>query len=141
MVAYLCAVNNPNDDLRLSRIINNPPRGIGATTIDRAQDLALQTGRSLWEIVKRAREFPELQKAAPKLGQFTEMMEDLRRLSPVSYTHLDVYKRQAQSQRQPASCRLSFTQENGSGSITRRRRQTFHGASGSEWRNLTYASF
>ena len=81
MVAYLCAVNNPNDDLRLSRIINNPPGGIGATTIDRAQDLALQTGRSLWEIVKRAREFPELQKAAPKLGQFTEMMEDLRRLS------------------------------------------------------------
>lgn len=81
MVAYLCAINNPNDDLRLSRIINNPPRGIGATTIERAQDLALQTGRSLWEVVKSAREFPELQKAAPKLGQFTEMMEDLRRLA------------------------------------------------------------
>lgn len=79
MLAYLCAINNPNDDLRLSRIINNPPRGIGATTIERAQDLTLQTGRSLWEVVKNAREFPELQKAAPKLAQFTEMIQDLRR--------------------------------------------------------------
>ncbi len=31
MMAYLCVLNNPEDDLRLPRIINNPPRGIGAT--------------------------------------------------------------------------------------------------------------
>ena len=81
MLAYLCVVNNPNDDLRLSRIINNPPRGIGATTIERAQAIAAQTGSSLWQVVRRAREFPELQKAAPRLDQFTDMMEELRRLS------------------------------------------------------------
>ena len=39
MLSYLCVVNNPNDDLRLSRIINNPPRGLGAKTIDAAQRL------------------------------------------------------------------------------------------------------
>ena len=68
MVAYLCAVNNPNDDLRLSRIINNPPRGIGATTIDRAQDLALQTGRSLWEIVEAGPGVPGASEGGPQAG-------------------------------------------------------------------------
>ena len=44
MLAYLCVVNNPNDDLRLGRIINNPPRGIGATTVERAQAIAAAGG-------------------------------------------------------------------------------------------------
>ena len=81
MLAYLSAVNNPGDDLRLSRIINNPPRGIGATTVDRAQTIAQAEGRSLWDVISHARDWPELQKAAPKLGQFTELMDDLRKLS------------------------------------------------------------
>ena len=81
MLAYLCAVNNPNDDLRLARIINNPPRGIGATTVDRAQAIAQAEGRSLWDVVNHALDWPELQKAAPRLGQFAELMSDLRKLS------------------------------------------------------------
>ena len=82
MLAYLSAVNNPGDDLRLSRIINNPPRGIGATTVDRAQNIAQAEGRSLWEVISHAKDWPELQKAAPKLGQFVELMDDLRKLAP-----------------------------------------------------------
>ena len=81
MMAYLCAVNNPNDDLRLSRIINNPPRGIGATTVERAQAIAQAEGRSLWDVVSHAKDFPELQKAAPRLSQFAELMAELRKLS------------------------------------------------------------
>ena len=81
MLAYLSAVNNPGDDLRLSRIINNPPRGIGATTVDRAQNIAQAEGRSLWEVISHAKDWPELQKAAPKLGQFVELMDDLQKLS------------------------------------------------------------
>ena len=81
MLAYLSVVNNPGDDLRLSRIINNPPRGIGATTVDRAQTIAQAQGRSLWDIISHARDWPELQKAAPKLGQFAELIDDLRKLS------------------------------------------------------------
>ena len=80
MLAYLCAVNNPGDDLRLGRIINNPPRGIGATTIERCQAIAAREGRPLWEVVNNARDYDELQKAAPKLGQFAELMRDLRAL-------------------------------------------------------------
>lgn len=81
MLAYLCVLNNPADDLRLSRIINVPVRGIGAKTVETAQILATQEGCSLWEIVRNPRRYPDLQKAAPKLAQFSDMMEELRRLS------------------------------------------------------------
>ena len=81
MVAYLCVLNDSDDDLRLRRIINNPPRGIGATTLETAQQLARQNGLSLYRVVKNAREYPELQKAAAKLSAFTDMMEQLREQS------------------------------------------------------------
>ena len=81
MLAYLCVLNNPEDDLRLTRIINNPPRGIGNTTVEKAQAIALEEGVSLWSVVVNARAYPELQKAAPKLAVFTSMMEELRELS------------------------------------------------------------
>ena len=78
MLSYLCVLHNPGDDLRLGRIINNPPRGIGATTIEKAQAIAARTGRSLWAVISAAGDYPELSKAAGKLGQFVEMMEKLR---------------------------------------------------------------
>jgi DNA helicase-2/ATP-dependent DNA helicase PcrA len=81
MLAYLCVLNNPDDDLRLRRIINNPTRGIGAATIETAQGLAARDGLSLWQVVTQADRRPELSKAAAKLGQFTSMMESLRALS------------------------------------------------------------
>ena len=80
MLAYLCVINNPNDDLRLRRIINTPTRGIGATTVETAQALAEQEGTSLWNVIISAYQRPELNKAAAKLGQFTNMMESLRAL-------------------------------------------------------------
>ncbi len=79
MLSYLCVLNNPGDDLRLQRIINNPPRGIGATTVERAQALAARNGLSLWDVVSHAADYPDLQKAAGKLKVFTDMMENLRR--------------------------------------------------------------
>lgn len=79
MLAYLCVLNNPGDDLRLQRIVNTPPRGIGPATVERAQTIAAQEGRSLWDILKNARVYPELQKAAGRLAQFTDMIDELRR--------------------------------------------------------------
>ena len=81
MLSYLCVVNNPGDDLRLTRIINNPPRGIGPSTVDRAQAIAQREHLSLWEVVRQSRNWPELQKAAPKLGQFAALISDLQKLS------------------------------------------------------------
>ncbi|MGE9970763.1 ATP-dependent helicase [Candidatus Pseudoscillospira sp. SGI.172] len=79
MLAYLCVVNNPGDDLRLQRIINNPPRGIGSKTVETAQAIAARNGRSLWEVVSDARSWPELQKAAAKLDLFADLIRGLRK--------------------------------------------------------------
>ena len=81
MLAYLCAVHNHADDLRLTRIINNPPRGIGPTTVERARAIAADRGLSLWDVVSSADTYPELQKAAPRLGQFAALIDDLTELS------------------------------------------------------------
>ena len=78
MMAYLCVVNNPEDDLRLRRIVNNPPRGIGDKTVETAAALAAAEGLSLFKVMQRAKEYPDLRKSAAKLSLFTEMIEELR---------------------------------------------------------------
>lgn len=78
MLAYLCVINNTSDDLRLLRIINNPPRGIGAKTVDTVSRLASADDLPIYEVVKRAREYPELSSASNKLLSFVNLIEDLR---------------------------------------------------------------
>ena len=79
MLAYLCVLNNPMDDLRLRRIINNPSRGIGATTLDKVAVLAEGQGASLYEIIRNADLFPELKSASTKLLKFADLIDGLRR--------------------------------------------------------------
>ena len=78
MLAYLCVVNNPADDLRLRRIINKPARGIGARTIDIAATIAANEGCSMYEVISRARAYPELQRSAGKLDQFLALIQTLQ---------------------------------------------------------------
>ena len=80
MVAYLAVLNNPEDDLRLTRIINNPPRGIGAKTIETAKSIAAETGASLFAVVDNAKMYPQLERSAGKLAAFTSMMKELTEL-------------------------------------------------------------
>ncbi len=79
MLAYLCVINNPTDDLRLRRIINVPSRKIGTATVDKAQVIATEEGRPLYEILCHASDYPELKSSAVKLLTFTDMMEEMRR--------------------------------------------------------------
>jgi len=81
MLAYLCVIHNHDDDLRLRRIINNPPRGIGNTTLDRAAAIAAAEDCSLWQVIARAAAYPELKNTALKLGQFAALIEELTTLS------------------------------------------------------------
>ena len=78
MLAYLCVLQYPEDDLRLTRIINNPPRGIGAKSIETAQALSQEIGTSLYSVISRADEFPALQRASARLRQFAILMDELR---------------------------------------------------------------
>ena len=82
MLAYLCVINNPADDLRLRRIINVPARKIGAATVDKAQLIAARYGLTLYDVLCRAEEFPELKSSAAKLNPFTDMIEEMRRRLP-----------------------------------------------------------
>ncbi len=79
MLSYLCVIANPEDDLRLRRIINTPPRGIGARTIELAAGIAAREQKPLYDVVRRAAEYEDLRRAAPKLFAFVDLMEDLRR--------------------------------------------------------------
>ena len=77
MVAYLAVLNNPEDDLRLQRIINNPPRGIGAKTVETAMEIAREEGASLYAVIDNALMYPALAKSAGKLAVFTNLMSEL----------------------------------------------------------------
>lgn len=81
MLAYLCVIAVPGDDLRLTRIVNNPPRGIGAKSVETAMDLARINGTTLFDILDRADSFPELSRSAPRMREFTAMIKSLRTFS------------------------------------------------------------
>ena len=81
MLSYLCVIHNPQDDLRLLRVVNNPPRGIGAKTMETARSIAAKEGRSLWDILTNAGQIPALQKAAPKFQRFVDLIQSMQRLA------------------------------------------------------------
>ncbi|MBT3981322.1 MAG: UvrD-helicase domain-containing protein [Bacteriovoracaceae bacterium] len=59
LLAYIRVVVNSKDSLALSRIVNVPTRGIGATTLRKIEGEAIRMGCSLWEIVEKISQFPE----------------------------------------------------------------------------------
>lgn len=77
MTAYLQVINNPNDDVRLRRIINKPKRSIGDTTVAKAMDIAAGLGESLYSVIKHASDYPDLSRAAAKLNAFVALLDGL----------------------------------------------------------------
>lgn len=80
MLAYLCVINNRSDDLRLRRIINNPPRGIGAKTLEMATRQAAAEEVCLYSVIADAKSYGSLEKAAKKLSAFSRLIEDCAEL-------------------------------------------------------------
>ena len=54
LLAYLRLINNPHDSMALQRVINTPTRGIGKTTMETLERLALETGTSTWDALAAA---------------------------------------------------------------------------------------
>lgn len=77
MVAYLQVINNPHDDVRLGRIINVPKRGIGATTLEKASEIAAGLGESIYSVIKDADVYPQLSRSATKLKSFVALIDGL----------------------------------------------------------------
>ncbi|WP_286167074.1 UvrD-helicase domain-containing protein [Clostridium sp. D33t1_170424_F3] len=77
MIAYLSVINNPADEIRLRRIINQPKRSIGDKTIAQATEIANTVGEDLFSVICRADEYEPLKRTSPKLLQFAEIMQSL----------------------------------------------------------------
>ena len=77
LLAYMSVITNPADNLRLVRIINEPKRGIGDTTVAAAERLSDATGLSLFEIFEHADEYAALSRRSAVLMHFTETIKSL----------------------------------------------------------------
>jgi DNA helicase II / ATP-dependent DNA helicase PcrA len=81
ILSYLKLVQNPHDSIALGRVVNSPPRGIGKTTMDTLERIALTTGMSSWDAIHRAVEEKLLPaRALAALTNFRKLIEDARAL-------------------------------------------------------------
>jgi DNA helicase-2/ATP-dependent DNA helicase PcrA len=77
MISYLKVIQNPDDSISLLRVINTPTRGIGKGTIDTLENLALETGLSLWGAIGEALRRQLLpQRALTALKTFQQLIVD-----------------------------------------------------------------
>jgi len=79
LLSYMKLVQNPHDSIALQRVINSPARGIGKTTLETLEGMALSTGMSTWDAMGRAVENRLLpQRALTALSGFRRLIEDAR---------------------------------------------------------------
>ena len=76
IIAYLRLINNTSDNLALKRIINEPKRGIGKTSLDKIQAISEQTGIPMYQIIKEADQYG-LSRVYSNAQGFIEVIEDL----------------------------------------------------------------
>ena len=79
MISYLKVISNPDDSIALQRVINTPARGLGKTTLETIERIALETEVSMWGAVNeiiRQRLLPA--RALSSLTGFRDLIEDAR---------------------------------------------------------------
>ena len=76
-IAYLRLIQNGNDNLSLKRIINEPKRGIGKTSLEKVEQLAEATETSMYDVIKRADEFG-LNRVFLNSREFINVIEELK---------------------------------------------------------------
>src|ERR1700716_1046657 len=79
LISYLKVIHNPDDSVSLLRVVNTPVRGIGKTTMEVLERLALETGLSMWGAIGEAIKRQLLPaRALAALKSFRELIEDGR---------------------------------------------------------------
>ncbi|TCK92554.1 DNA helicase-2/ATP-dependent DNA helicase PcrA [Natranaerovirga hydrolytica] len=78
VLSYLKTINNSQDDLATKRIINVPRRGIGQTSIDRAEEFAIENDMNFYDAIKNAKVIPSLKRGAAKIEDFVKMIETFK---------------------------------------------------------------
>ena len=94
ILSYLFLIQNHTDNLRLKRIINEPKRAIGPTTVGRVEEIALAKGLSMFDVLDRAEYYSELGRSVPGLKQFANLIHHLffQAASSVVYPLVTLYK-------------------------------------------------
>lgn len=87
VLAYLNLINNPSDSVALMRIINEPKRGIGDTTVAHMARLSDENGVSMLQIARDADEYAALGRSVNKLKEFAAMIDRLAELSEETELH------------------------------------------------------
>ena len=77
VVAYLHLIHNPNDGVALQRVINEPKRGIGDTTLGHLARLSEAQGLSMLAIARQADDYADLSRIAGKLKEFAALIDRL----------------------------------------------------------------
>ena len=77
IIAYLRLIFNPADNLSLKRIINEPKRGIGKTSLDNISNISDSSGKSMYDIIKNAQEYG-LNRVYLNSREFIQVIEELR---------------------------------------------------------------
>lgn len=77
VTAYLSFLNNPNDMLRLKRIINEPKRGIGDATVTVLEEISRDLKLSPLEVMRNSSDYPPLSKKSAVLKAVAEIFDDL----------------------------------------------------------------
>jgi len=83
MLSYMRLIINSKDSLALSRIINTPARGIGATSLRKLEMEAVSANTSLWEIIERVADYSHIKLSAKiksSLSEFVTLIQELRHL-------------------------------------------------------------
>lgn len=77
IIAYLRLIYNTSDNISLKRIINEPKRGIGKTSLDNIQQISEQNGISMYEVIKNSEQYG-LNRVKANADDFINLIEELR---------------------------------------------------------------
>ena len=103
MISYLKLILNPDDSVALLRVVNTPVRGIGKTTMEALERIALETGVSLWRAMGEAIERKLLSpRATAALKGFREIIDDARAIMAGAFAER-LSPQQAQTGRLPGT--------------------------------------
>jgi DNA helicase-2/ATP-dependent DNA helicase PcrA len=104
LISYLKVIQNPDDSVSLLRVINTPVRGIGKTTIEMMEQLALETGLSMWGAISEGITRQLLPaRALAALKSFRELIEDGRAMLAGAYVERLVETAGAESEAEAAA--------------------------------------
>jgi ATP-dependent DNA helicase UvrD/PcrA len=112
LISYLKVIHNPDDSISLLRVINTPTRGIGKNTLETLEQVALESGASLWGAMQQAIQRQLLPaRALAALKSFRDLIDDARAMAAGTYVERLQRTAEAEPEAEPASVEYAGEQQ------------------------------